>query len=195
MGTNIEYSTKQDALKYVGLTELPSEYKKNSNKIWIKAVAKVKKTNGRCSYCVVVNKGSDVPTVIKDFGVSCCIRQFEHIYPVQYLDSAYMPDLRKQSDCIVYLRARGENEDSIKELLAKEIDGQQKTQEQITADRQTVKNLIIRHAVEDALALENENTRLNTQYPAQPVKEESEEEEEIEVENVYINAEDEEGQG
>lgn len=158
---NLENDAKMAALNYAKLSELPAEYKKNNSKIWIKAIVRVLKNNGRYSYCLAENHYDDI-RIIKDFGASYGIVSIDAIYPIKYLDSAQMPDLRKQSDCVFYLVKHGEDENSMKQLLAKEKeDGTPKTKEELADDKQKIKNMILKYASEDAMSVSIENERIN----------------------------------
>ena len=163
--TKVEYNTKVEALNYMGLTELPQEWKKNSSKIWVKAIVLVMKNNGKKCYCVADNKEGEGARIIKDFGKSYGIVNIEAIYPTMYLDANSMPDLRKQSDCVTFLKYHGEDEEDIKALLSKEgEDGQEKAADKLSADKQKVKKLIIKYAIKDCLNMDSEKQRLVNDY-------------------------------
>lgn len=163
--TKVEYNTKIDALNYMGLTELPQEWKKNSNKIWVKGIVRVLKNDGKKSYCIADNKGGEGARIIKDFGKSYGIVKVEAIYPTMYLEANNMPDLRNQADCITFLKCHGEDEEKIKAMLSKvgENDNE-KDDVQLSKDKKKVKNMIIKYAISDALNLNSEKQRFLNDY-------------------------------
>lgn len=132
--------------------ELSEPLKEGDNKIWIKAIAKVWKCDGSSNFCVVVNNGEGSPVVVKDYGNPATIMKYEEIYPTLFLKEGYMPDLRKQSDCVEYLAKHEYKADEVSSYLSsKDENGEAKTEERKKSDKEKVKKCIIKCAIKDYL--------------------------------------------
>lgn len=152
MQLNIEKDSLVRSLNECYQHELPEPLKEGDNRIWIKAIAKVWKCDGSTNYCVVVNDGENNPIVTRDFGNTATIMKFEDIYPTLFLKDGYMPDLRKQSDCIEYLSKHEYKADEVAAYLSsKDENGEPKTDEKKKSDREKVKKHIIKCAIKDYL--------------------------------------------
>lgn len=92
MKTRLE-STLIDAMSYCSLRGLPEV--ENGVDVWIRAIAKVAKSDGSYSY-VYVEK--DLETlenkVRKDFGTAAAIIKYIEYYPFSYLDASYVPEFK-----------------------------------------------------------------------------------------------------
>lgn len=152
MQLNIEKESLVKVLNECYQHELPEPLKEGDNRIWVKAVAKVWKCDGSTNYCVVANDGSNNPVVMKDFGNPATIMKYDEIYPTLFLKDGYMPDLRKQSDCIEYLAKHEYKADEVAAYLSsKDENGEAKTDERKKSDRDKVKKCIIKCAIKDYL--------------------------------------------
>ena len=144
--------TLAEAMSYAKVPKLPEEYKATGMKIWVRAIVKVKKYNGRSNYALAVNDGSGSPRVVKDFGEMVGIKTFEAIYPYEYVTDEKMPSLRNKKDIIAFLSVYGYNEDDITALLANaDAEGNAKTDEQKTSDKALVKSYIEKIALNEIL--------------------------------------------
>lgn len=110
-----------DALSYCGLRALPEVEDKEN--VWIRAIAKVVKSDGQ-EYYAYVEKDSNLNNkIIKDFGsVSSIVRVVEY-YPFSYLKPAFMPKFKtnKKDEKIAYL-TRYDKDLKLDGLSVKELD-------------------------------------------------------------------------
>ena len=123
-----KYSTKDSlisVLSYCGLTDLPEV--ENKKEIWIRAIAKILKSDG-CEYYAYVEKDRNTleNKVVKDFGsISSIVKVIEY-YPYSYLSSHFLPQTGNNKNAkIDYLVKLDKSKDyskmSIKELNAEII--------------------------------------------------------------------------
>lgn len=143
----IKDRTLQECLGKTGLRELPKPLQEG--KVWIDGIALVTRINGIESYVLVQNDGEGNPNVIRDFGPCVMINKIETIYPLNVVDKRFLPDLRSNKAMIDFMVRFGYDKEKAVSLLDK--DG--KTDDEIAADRATVKNSIFKIAIK--LAKEN----------------------------------------
>ena len=140
-----------EALSEVRLTELPKEWEDKSVH-WSSAIVRVRKNNLRINYALAENDGEDNPLVVKDFGSSAKIVEVLGIYPYNYLNDNYSPDLRNKNDIVSYLSVNGIDKEYVSQLLStKKQDGSDKTDEEKKSDKDIVKKLVVRIAVKNQL--------------------------------------------
>lgn len=92
-----------DALSYCDLRDLP-EIEDGEN-VWIRAIAKIVKSDGG-EYYAYVEKGNDLKNrIIKDFGSMSSIVKVVAYYPFSYLKADFMPEFKtkKKEERIAYL--------------------------------------------------------------------------------------------
>ena len=74
------------------------------------------------------------------------------IYPYNYLNDNYSPDLRNKNDIVSYLSVNGIDKEYVSQLLStKKQDGSDKTDEEKKSDKAIVKKLVVRIAVKNQL--------------------------------------------
>lgn len=107
-----------DALSYCSVRELPPE--SNGEDVYIRAIALTSKRNGSKGYAVLDKDKNGNDKVVKDFGDVSQIAKIDKVYPVLYLDSSYIPDIKKKEDKVRWVQLQNGNplceEMSIKEL-------------------------------------------------------------------------------
>lgn len=145
MNTGIEA-----ALRAAGIGDLPPAITNNYKKHWIRAIVKVQRSNGYIGYCIAINDGSGRPKIVRDFCPEGLILSVLSIHP--YEESAYniIPRFANDASVIRYLCKSDFNRPEIEQLLSKE----NKTPEQIKADRDVVKGYIVQVATKQARLLE-----------------------------------------
>lgn len=150
----LERDSMISALNMAGYSELPDLLDEKSNEIWVTAILKVMKSDGTHNYCIADNREAGNPWIVKDFGNSSMITKIEEIRPFSYLNKKNMPNLRSHEDCIIYLTKYGYDETAIRYLLSDvRRDGTGKTDDEIKADKNKVKKLIIKCAIKTSLQL------------------------------------------
>lgn len=111
----LEKETLSEALNYVQAACLPEPLKKN--KIFVRALVKVRKMNNHEAICYAVNNGSGEPLVKKSFGSISMIKEVVEVYPLSYLEEGVLPDFRKKTDIVEYLKRKGIDEQQATELV------------------------------------------------------------------------------
>jgi hypothetical protein len=81
--TKEEKETLDEALQYAHLPELP-QIQEDDGRVWIMALAKVLKINGRENYAIVKADYYGKPKIVKDFGTVACIVKILEIYPYYF---------------------------------------------------------------------------------------------------------------
>lgn len=117
-----EQSSLTDALNECQVTELPSELSEDSD-IWLVAIVKVRKCNGKANYAKAVNDGYGNPKIVKDFGTMAAIVRIDKIYPVEYLRKSAIPKIRDAKQFVTYLSMHGEDKERIAAMLPEETKG------------------------------------------------------------------------
>lgn len=141
---NLE-KTLTDALMSAGLSSLPKE---GSDNLWIKAIVEVKKCDNSSNYAIAVNNVDGKPNIVQDFGNMARIVSIGKIYPYYIMPKSAIPDLRNRQDITSYLESMGVStaEETAKLFSKKKEDGTDKTTEEIKADKDTIKNLVLQTA-------------------------------------------------
>lgn len=137
----IKDKTLQECLEKTGLRELPKPLQEG--KVWIDGIALVTRINGIESYVLVQNDGEGNPNVVRDFGPCVMIKKIETIYPLNVLDKRSLPDLRSNKAMLDFLVRFGHDKEKAVALLNKD----EKTEDEIAADRAAVKNSIFKIAI------------------------------------------------
>lgn len=139
-----------DTLKAIGWPDLPQPIGAGYKKTWIKAVVKVRKYSGVESYCLAVNDGGGNPRIIRDFGPTAIIAEVLSIHPYEETASQrIIPRFVSDEQRVKYLRKFGYKAAEIAALLSTE----NKTPEQIEANRAQVNSFIEQAALKQAKAL------------------------------------------
>lgn len=110
-----------NALAYCGLRDVPDI--EDGENVWVKALAKVLKADGR-EYYVYVEKTDDGENrIVKDFGSIARIIKTLEYYPFSYLKGAYVPKFKtpKKDERIAYLKKYGVNK-NLDDVTLKELD-------------------------------------------------------------------------
>lgn len=137
----------QQGLQENGLRDLPKRYDPKSGEIWITALAMVRRSTGIEDYVYVVNEKADgVPVVKKDYGVCSAIAEIKAIYPIERLEKRFVPSLRTDKQIFDFLVKRSYDADMVSKKLSKE----DKTPEQIEADRSEIRRLVNEAAIKNA---------------------------------------------
>lgn len=63
------------ALKDIRWADLPKAIDTNYKDTWLKAIVKVRRTNGEESFCLAVNDGNGNPRFIRDYGATSIIAE------------------------------------------------------------------------------------------------------------------------
>ena len=117
-----EQSSLVDALNECQVTELPNELSDDLG-IWLVAIIKVRKCNGKVSYAKAVNDGYGNPKIIKDFGSIAAIVSIDKIYPIEYLRKSAIPRMKDAKQFITYLSLHGEDREKVASMLPEEAHG------------------------------------------------------------------------
>ena len=141
----LEKETLTAVLQFTGCTELPAALKEGD--IYVRAIAKVKKSNNHETMCVIVNDGTGNPIIKKDFGSISMIKEIVEIYPLSVLESDSIPDFRKKKDIVSFLVRLGETESHVEKLASSKED----------EDKAALKALVYKHCIK--LQIERENAR------------------------------------
>lgn len=148
----LEKETLTAVLQFTGCTELPAALKEGD--IYVRAIAKVKKSNNHETMCVIVNDGTGKPIIKKDFGSISMIKEIVEIYPLSVLESDSIPDFRKKKDIVSFLVRLGETESHVEKLASSKED----------EDKAALKALIYKHCIK--LQIERENAKSAVQAKA-----------------------------
>lgn len=100
-----------DALSYCDLRDLP-EIEDGEN-VWIRAIAKIVKSDGIEYYAYVEKDDNLNNRIIKDFGSMSSIVKVVAYYPFSYLKADFMPEFKtkKKEERIAYLTRYKTNKD------------------------------------------------------------------------------------
>lgn len=159
MESKIEQLSLTEALSEARISTLPPTAK-NTNKIWVKAIVKVRKCNGSTNYAIGVNNGAGYPIIVNDYGASARIARIEEIYPFLFMASRGIPDMRSKNDIIEYLGRAGYNRDDVVYLLStKDKCDIDKSPEQENADRKIVKQWVYETAIRHELKKVDDSVR------------------------------------
>lgn len=142
-----------DALKEIGWPDLPPAIGEGYKKTWIKAVVKVRKYSGAESYCLAVNDGNDKPRIIRDFGPTAIIAEILSIHPYEETGKNIIPRFTSDEQVFRYLTKSDFKAEEIALLLSKD----NKSPEQIEADRKQIKGYIEQVAMKQAKIMSDIN--------------------------------------
>lgn len=152
----LEKETLTAVLQFTGCTELPAALKEGD--IYVRAIAKVKKSNNHETMCVIVNDGTGNPIIKKDFGSISMIKEIVEIYPLSVLESDSIPDFRKKKDIVNFLVRLGETESYVEKLASSKEE----------EDKAALKALVYKHCIK--LQIQRENSKSAAQEkPVTPV--------------------------
>ena len=141
----LEKETLTAVLQFTGCTELPAALKEGD--IYVRAIAKVKKSNNHETMCVIVNDGTGNPIIKKDFGSISMIKEIVEIYPLSVLESDSIPDFRKKKDIVSFLVRLGETESHVEKLASSKEE----------EDKAALKALVYKHCIK--LQIQRENAK------------------------------------
>ena len=153
----LEKETLTAVLQFTGCTELPAALKEGD--IYVRAIAKVKKSNNHETMCVIVNDGTGKPIIKKDFGSISMIKEIVEIYPLSVLESDSIPDFRKKKDIVSFLVRLGETESHVEKLASSKED----------EDKAALKALVYKHCIKLQIARENAKSTAQAK-PVTPVE-------------------------
>lgn len=135
-----------DALSYCDLRDLPDV--EDGENVWIRAIAKIVKSDG-LEYYAYVEKGQNLENrIIKDFGSMSSIVKVSAYYPFSYLKADYMPEFKtkKKEERIAYLTRFKVNKD-YSNMTLKELNDE-----------------VLKGAIEMQLAKEKRNSKNTESY-------------------------------
>lgn len=136
-----------EALQVIGWPDLPKAIDGTYNKVWLKAIARVQRTNGDIGYCLVANNGENLPRIIRDFSPTGMICRILSIHPYEDKPKRnIVPHFANDAQILKYFKKTSYKQSEIESLLSKEG----KTQEQIKADMQTINEYIQKVAIEQS---------------------------------------------
>lgn len=158
MESKNEQISLMECLSLSRMTELPKEW--DGKKIWLKAIVRVLKCDNSCNYALAENDGRNKPEIKRDFGNMARIVKIEAIYPTYYMSENQKPDLRNKTDIITYLGNAGFNKENVEFLLGTVgKNGEDKTDEEKKADKETVKMWVNEVSIKLQLEVLNDKTR------------------------------------
>ena len=138
MESKNEQISLMECMSLSRMTELPKEW--DGKRIWLKAIVKVSKCDNSKNYALAENDGRNKPFIKRDFGNMARIVNIDAIYPTYYMAENQKPDLRNKTDIITYLGNAGFNKENVEFMLGTvEKNGEDKTDEEKKADKETVK--------------------------------------------------------
>lgn len=140
----------ETALRVTQLADLPPAIDEKYSKHWMKAIAKVQRSNGDVGYCLAVNNGDDQPKIIRDFNPTGVIIKILSIHPYVGTTRKIVPHFINDAQIIKYLCKSDFNRADVEPLLATG----NKSPEQIKADREVVNGYIAQVAAKQANLLE-----------------------------------------
>lgn len=137
---NLEKESLVACLAWCSLRALPDKY--DGKNVYIKAVAKVMKTNGSISYVAMQKDINGEDKIVKDFGMVASIGKVLEVYPYLFLDASFMPTFKslKKDERVEYLSEIYKDKDFSK-MSARELD-----------------KVILNHAIQEHLNAVKNNT-------------------------------------
>lgn len=154
---NIKEISLQECLRKTGLRELPEPVAEGDydRYTFLSAIVLTVRMNGTEAYCVAENDGTGL-SIKHDFGPCSAIREITAVYPLQRLDRRVVPDLRTDEAIMQYLCKNKFSAEEIAALLSR--DG--KTDAQIKADRDKIRQYIVKTAVDENNRKKQEESRV-----------------------------------
>lgn len=104
-----------ECLDYCGLEALPPHIEMDSRKLWIKAIAVVRKSNGRRSLAIIERDEHLSPRFIKTFGSPSTISKVESIHPYTRITAKLIPQTFNAKGIHKYLLHHGYTESDIEQ--------------------------------------------------------------------------------
>jgi hypothetical protein len=122
MRKNHEEESLMEMLRFCNVTKLPAPLSENEKKIWSRAIVKVAHRSGHHAYVaakhdffsweeIAIKKVSDTPGDI--------VRVIE-IYPYEFLEDAYIPNVYKRQNIIDFVKAYSNEDEEYLYSLKKE---------------------------------------------------------------------------
>lgn len=140
----------EEALRYAKVADLPPEINDAYKKHWVRAIVKVLRSNGDTGYCLAINDGQNKPKIVRDVAPTGMILRVLSIHPYEDYTRNIIPRFANDEQVVKYLCKSDFKRSDIEKLISKE----DKTQEQIKADRELIKGYIERVANKQAGLLE-----------------------------------------
>lgn len=132
---------------------LPTEFVPEEDRLWLRAIVKVKKYDGSTSYCLAENYDNIKPHITVDYGTTAIIKAVVAIYPYEFVRD--MPMLSSKKAIVSYLVSNGYPEEDITQLAATtKADGTPKTDAEKKLDNATLKKSVIRTVLTQELNME-----------------------------------------
>lgn len=158
MESKNEQISLMECMSLSRMTELPKEW--DGKRIWLKAIVKVSKCDNSKNYALADNDGRNKPAIKRDFGNMARIVNIDAIYPTYYMSENQKPDLRNKTDIITYLGNAGFNKANIEFMLGTVgKNGEDKTDEEKKADKETVKMWVNEVSIKLQLDVLNDKSR------------------------------------
>lgn len=158
MESKNEQISLTECLSLSRITELPKEW--DGKRIWLKTIVKVTKCDNSKNYALADNNGRNKPSIMRDFGNCARIVSIDAIYPTYYMSENQKPDLRNKADIVEYLYHAGYNKENVEFLLGTVgKNGEDKTDAEKKADKETVKMWVNEVAIKMQLDVLNEKIK------------------------------------
>lgn len=158
MESKNEQISLMECMSLSRMTELPKEW--DGKRIWLKAIVKVSKCDNSKNYALAENNGRNKPSIMRDFGNMARIVSIDAIYPTYYMSENQKPDLRNKTDIITYLGNAGFNKENVEFMLGTVgKNGEDKTDEEKKADKETVKMWVNEVSIKLQLDVLNDKSR------------------------------------
>lgn len=146
------------ALKDIRWADLPKAIDTNYKGTWLKAIVKVRRTNGEESFCLAANDGKGNPRFIRDYVATSIIAEIVSIHPYEEAKSdKLIPTFSSDEQVLKYFRKTKFKRSEIESLLSKD----DKTSEQIEVDRARLNEYIEQVAIEQAKRVAEANESIN----------------------------------
>ena len=158
MESKNEQISLMECMSLSRMTELPKEW--DGKRIWLKAIVKVSKCDNSKNYALAENDGRNKPFIKRDFGNMARIVNIDAIYPTYYMAENQKPDLRNKTDIITYLGNAGFNKENVEFMLGTVgKNGEEKTEAEKKADKETVKMWVNEVSIKLQLDVLNDKSR------------------------------------
>lgn len=97
-------------LNDIKTADIPEKIGEKYNKVWLKAVVRVRRKNGKIGFCLAENKGTGKPQIVKDYNPCGIIDEVISIHPYEEIDPLKMRPKKKYTY----------NDESLYRLLVRE---------------------------------------------------------------------------
>lgn len=128
----------EEALLTARLGDMPPAINEQYNKHWLKAIVKVRRSNGETGCCLAVNDGNGKPRIVRDFQPTAIIIEIVSIHPYEEAVGNIIPHFKNDAQVVKYLCKSGYDHEEVDRLIA--LEG--KSEEQIKTDRDILKGYI-----------------------------------------------------